>query len=193
MVALGWWREQREMIIMGHWLSLKVMGTFMGWLWWRLHASMYVNHWLSPCVIFFFHYWGKTPGNTRKEDWFAWLTVWRNTICHMAHSLKGYNLLHGSQFEGIQAIVWLSVWRDTVCHIRKYMGRNEATAHIFRQQRRTMAQAASSFFLFIQSRTLVYGMVPPIFGAHLPYPVKPLWNILTDTPRSMSPKEYKSS
>lgn len=144
-------------------------------------------------VLFFFHYWGKTPGNTRKEDWFAWLTVWRNTICHMAHSLKGYNLLHGSQFEGIQAIVWLSVWRDTVCHIRKYMGRNEATAHIFRQKRRMMAQAASSFFLFIQSRTLVYGMVPPIFGAHLPYSVKPLWHILTDTPRSMSPKEYKSS
>lgn len=105
----------------------------------------------------------------------------------MAHSLKGYNLLHGSQFEGIQAIVWLSVWRDTVCHIRKYMGRNEATAHIFRQKRRMMAQAASSFFLFIQSRTLVYGMVPPIFGAHLPYSVKPLWHILTDTPRSMSP------
>lgn len=101
MVALGWWREQREMIIMGHWLSLKVMGTFMGWLWWRLHASMYVNHWLSPCVIFF---------SLLREN--TWQHKEGRLVC-LAHSLKEYNLSHGSQFEGIQSVTWLTVWRDT--------------------------------------------------------------------------------
>lgn len=121
MVALGWWREQREMIIMGHWLSLKVMGTFMGWLWWRLHASMYVNHWLSPCVIFFFITEGKHLATQGRKTGLlgsqfegiqsvTWLTVWRDTICYMAHSLKGYRLLCGSQFGGTQSVTSENIW-----------------------------------------------------------------------------------